>query len=356
MVLFHPPPQPPFDSVPRLNCPCGSPLTVFFLDTSPFLRLLRKQQSLNSFMTFAKRKIASLFGCSVGSKRFRAGCLNHSPLTAIILRRLHKRCACRRRCAQFCCVAGSPSHARPFTLFFAFATTPVYCVDVPLLRGNTGRVRPLLKGMLNATWSLTSTPHSHLPDKKSNAMFSACTISGFFPLSRGRRVGAHPSRGSANHRVEKFYVFYDTIITCKDKSFTSAIIRIPSPPSDAILLDDTIVNLNGTVFVQTGGTRSVIDTERFTVIPGEVPSTASFFTSHIEALGSVCGEAYMLEDRSIVFPVAISVYVQNEMKAFQIMYVLQAFGCYLCSFFPVFTVGVCTQVTVRVGETPLSLR
>ena len=39
----------------------------------------------------------------------------------------HKRCACGHStsfkwCAQFRCVAGSPSHERPFTLIFALAT------------------------------------------------------------------------------------------------------------------------------------------------------------------------------------------------------------------------------------------
>jgi hypothetical protein len=117
--------------------------------------------------------------------------------------------------------------------------------------------------------------------------------------------------------VEKFYVFYDTIITCKDKTITSAVIRIPSPPSEAVLTDDTVINLVGTVFVQTGGTRSVIDADRLTIYLGEAPCTAAFFTSHIE------GEPYVLEDRSIVFPIAVSVYVQNEMKAFQIMCALR---------------------------------
>lgn len=123
--------------------------------------------------------------------------------------------------------------------------------------------------------------------------------------------------------MEKFYAFYDTIITCKDKTITSAVIRIPSPPSEAILTDDTVINLVGTVFVQTGGTRSVIDADRLTIYLGEAPCTAAFFTSHIEALGAVCGEPYVLEDRSIVFPIAVSVYVQNEMKAFQIMCALR---------------------------------
>jgi hypothetical protein len=82
--------------------------------------------------------------------------------------------------------------------------------------------------------------------------------------------------------VEKFYAFYDTIITCKDKTITSAVIRIPSPPSEAVLTDDTVINLVGTVFVQTGGTRSVIDADRLMIYLGEAPSLHSrvFYLSH----------------------------------------------------------------------------
>ena len=174
-------------------------------------------------------------------------------------------------------------------------------------------------------WGLKSQRKSKLTQK---TMFSTCTITGHFTLSHGSRVAINnrfrapfSQFGVAENCT--FYAFYDTTVTCLDNSFAIANIRVPSSVYAPIVEDDTIALITGTIFVQTGDAPSFIDATDVKVIPAEAssffPPTAAFFVSHLDCLGKVCGEAYVLQDRSIVFPVAISVYVRNEMKSCQLM-------------------------------------
>jgi hypothetical protein len=158
-------------------------------------------------------------------------------------------------------------------------------------------------------------------------MFSSCIVSGFFNLTSGNRVLIRNHYNVVPNQTPTLngthYAFYDSLITCGDDSFASAVIRVPCPLSDVVRPDGTVAYIIGSAFIQTGEKTTLIDATRVTYIPAEAssffPPVSAFFAAHFDCLGSVCGEPYILKDRFIVFPIAISVFVHNEMRSFQIM-------------------------------------
>ena len=118
-------------------------------------------------------------------------------------------------------------------------------------------------------------------------------------------------------------------MSCIDGSCLGAIVRIPSPLGKVIVPNDSVVVITGTVFIQTGPGDCFIDTTDVKMIPAEaasfLTSIPTFFASHIECLGNICGEPYILKDRSIVFPISVSVYVHNEMMLYQLMFVILSY-------------------------------
>ena len=77
------------------------------------------------------------------------------------------------------------------------------------------------------------------------------------------------------------------------------------------------------IFVEEQDEIAYIDARHAKVIAeggdsGVVP-VPSFFSTHMDSLGSVCGEAYVLPDGSIVFPASVSVYILNDIKTFRVM-------------------------------------
>lgn len=165
---------------------------------------------------------------------------------------------------------------------------------------------------------------------------SSCEITGFFCVARGNRLRVNkPIRGPSptSASAGTWYALYDSTVSCMNDSFASAELRVYSPPSEAIHPDGSIVFVIGKAFIQTGQNRSLIDVSHMHVLPGDVTSpdyqdrAPGFRHSFVSAIGSVCGEHNVLDDRSRVFPVAVSEYVRDEVKSFQIMSVTLPCPC-----------------------------
>jgi hypothetical protein len=158
-------------------------------------------------------------------------------------------------------------------------------------------------------------------------MFSSCNISGFFCLTSGNRVLVKNRFRALADDSQKFngtfFAYYDTVVTLKDDSFTSAVLRIPCSCADDVQKDGTLVHVIGSVFIDMDSKLSLIDATQIKIIPSDAsslfPPSAAFFNSHIECLGRVSGKAYALKDNSVVFPVAVTVSVHGEMRVFQLM-------------------------------------
>ncbi|KAH9972926.1 hypothetical protein BJV77DRAFT_1130687 [Russula vinacea] len=141
---------------------------------------------------------------------------------------------------------------------------------------------------------------------------SSCEITGFFCVARGNRLRVNkPIRGPSptSASAGTWYALYDSTVSCMNDSFASAELRVYSPPSEAIHPDGSIVFVIGKAFIQTGQNRSLIDVSHMHVLPGDVTSpdyqdrAPGFRHSFVSAIGSVCGEHNVLDDRSRVFPV-----------------------------------------------------
>jgi hypothetical protein len=67
-------------------------------------------------------------------------------------------------------------------------------------------------------------------------MFSSCIVSGFFNLTSGNRVLIRNHYNVVPNQTPTLngthYAFYDSLITCGDDSFASAVIRVPCQPTD----------------------------------------------------------------------------------------------------------------------------
>ena len=157
---------------------------------------------------------------------------------------------------------------------------------------------------------------------------SCCEITGFFCIARGNRLRINkPLRGpsASTASTGTWYALYDSTISCVNESFASAELRVYSPPSEVIHPDGSIVFVIGKSFIQTGQNCSLIDVSHMHVLPSDISSpdyqdrAPGFSHSFVSCIGLVCGEHNVLDDRSRVFPVAISEYVRDEIKSFQVM-------------------------------------
>ena len=165
-------------------------------------------------------------------------------------------------------------------------------------------------------------------------MFSSCNISGLFSLTRASRSDAAdafhtPGNQWTTNNTGSFFSYYDTALSCTDGTNITAKLRVPSNSPTTERADDSIAYIVGTAFIQSSSGEAYIDAKHVKFLgeceDSSVAPVPSFFSTHMDCLGSVCGEAYVLGDGAIVFPVAVSVYILNDIKTFRIMYDFQIF-------------------------------
>ena len=161
-----------------------------------------------------------------------------------------------------------------------------------------------------------------------HTMFSSCNISGLFSLTRANRVEAAndfrtPGNQWTTNNIGSFFTYYDAAILCTNGTSITAKIRVPCNSPTTERADDSIAFVVGTAFVKslTDGAyinakhvKFIADSEESVVAP--IPS---FFNTHMDCLSSVCGDAYVLKNGAIAFPVAVSVYILNDIKTFRVV-------------------------------------
>jgi hypothetical protein len=159
-------------------------------------------------------------------------------------------------------------------------------------------------------------------------MFSSCNVSGLFSLIRANRDEAAdafrtPGNQWTTNNVGSFFTYYDTAILCTDGTCITAKLRVPCKSPTAERADNSIAFVVGTVFVKSLSDGAYIDAKHVRFIAdgedADVSPVPSFFNTHMDCLGSVCGDAYVLGNGAIAFPVALSVYILNDIKTFRLM-------------------------------------
>jgi hypothetical protein len=159
-------------------------------------------------------------------------------------------------------------------------------------------------------------------------MFSSCNLSGIFTLSAGCcKELANDFHTPGNHwttnNVGHFFSYYNTLLSCTNGSSILAKVRVPCKSPDVVYEDNSIVFITGSVWVEEKTEIAYVDVKNIKVITdggdSQIVPIPSFFSTHMDCLGSVCGEAYVLADGSIAFPASISVYMLNDIKTFRVM-------------------------------------
>lgn len=166
-------------------------------------------------------------------------------------------------------------------------------------------------------------------DLQNVKMFSACNISGLFLLTNGSQdvLQNHsqlytPGNQWSTSSTGDHFVFYDTHVTSLDGTNISARVHVASFTPEVVHPDSTIALIVGSLYFE-GYQSAVIIAKHIKVIAGDlsssIPPIPAFFDTHFNCLGTVCGEALVLEDKSIVFPITIDAYMLNEFKHFRVM-------------------------------------
>ena len=135
-----------------------------------------------------------------------------------------------------------------------------------------------------------------------------------------------------------------------------AVIKVQCSPLEHFFQDKCVVFMIGKVLVQTTSCISVIEPRHFHVVPGDLYSPGylralpSFLHSHISCVGMVCSPSFFWEVGTAVFPVTVSLYIEQEVRYFELVYVLCQFQvcgvvsditvyctmwCFLDAYFPV---------------------
>lgn len=133
-----------------------------------------------------------------------------------------------------------------------------------------------------------------------------------------------PGNQWTTNNVGAFFSYYHTVVTCSNGTSIAANVRIPCKSPDVVYADNSVVFITGSLYIEEQTDLAYVDAKHVKVISeggeSDVAPVPSFFNTHVDSLGSVCGEAYVLADRSIVFPVSVSVYMLNDIKTFRVMY------------------------------------
>lgn len=156
-----------------------------------------------------------------------------------------------------------------------------------------------------------------------------CNISGLFLLTNGSQDALQnhsqlytPGNQWSTSSTGDHFVFYDTHVTSLDGTNISARVRVASFTPEVVHPDSTIALIVGSLYFE-GYQSAVIIAKHIKVIAGDlsssIPPIPAFFDTHFNCLGTVCGEALVLEDKSIVFPITIDAYMLNEFKHFRVM-------------------------------------
>ena len=160
-------------------------------------------------------------------------------------------------------------------------------------------------------------------------MFSACNISGLFLLTNGSQdaLSNHsklysPSKQWTAGTNGDHFTFYNTNVMSLDGTIMSARVRVSSFSPDIVYPDSTIAFVIGSLYLE-GHPSACIIAKYIKVIIGDfassVPPIPAFFDTHFNCLGTVCGEAFVLADKSIVFPITIDAFMLNDFKHFRVL-------------------------------------
>lgn len=160
-------------------------------------------------------------------------------------------------------------------------------------------------------------------------MFSACNISGLFLLTNGTQdaLSNHsqlytPGNQWTTSTTGDHFTFYDTNVTSLDGTNMTARVRIASFSPEVIHPDSTIALIIGSLYIE-GHLSPCIIAKHIKVIASDfassVPPVPAFFHTHFNCLGTVCGDATVLKDKSIVFPITINAYMLNDFKHFSVL-------------------------------------
>jgi hypothetical protein len=158
-------------------------------------------------------------------------------------------------------------------------------------------------------------------------MFSACNISGLFSLTDCSQAPPKEELYTPNDQwttcsTGDCLTYYVTAVTCLDGTIIKATVRVSSQSPDVKHPDFSIAYIVGSLYFERH-MAACIDAKHVKIITADfatsIPPIPSFFDTHFTSLGTVCGEAIMLYDRSIVFPITIDAFMLNDFKHFRIM-------------------------------------
>lgn len=160
-------------------------------------------------------------------------------------------------------------------------------------------------------------------------MLPFCNVSGFFSLTSAQGdEGTEHFRTPGNQRntntVGLSFSYYNTQLSCSDGSNITARVRVPCQSHHPLHCEESTAFVVGSAYIQSTYDITYIDAKHVKFIANGDDSTVApipnFFITHIDSLACVCGEAYVLNDGTVVFPVLISVHILNEIKHFRLMY------------------------------------
>ena len=161
-----------------------------------------------------------------------------------------------------------------------------------------------------------------------DTMFSSCNISGLFSLVQANRDKAAdafrtPGNQWTTNNIGSFFTYYSTAISCTDGTNITAKVCVPCHSPTTERADNSIAFVVGTAYIKSLSDGAYINAKHVKFIADgddtEVAPISSFFNTHMDCLGSVCGEAYVLSTGAIAFPVAVSVYILNDIKTFRLV-------------------------------------
>lgn len=156
-------------------------------------------------------------------------------------------------------------------------------------------------------------------------MRSSCTVSGLFSLTqctRGERLFFNtPGNDQTTDVNGSHFDFYNTTITSADGHTTTTMVRTRSKSTRLVKPFNFVAILTGTFFVDFNTQIAFVDAINVIELYSGcyVPTDRSIFHTSVRAFGTVCGEAFELDDETISFPVKLSINILNDLKSFRLM-------------------------------------
>jgi hypothetical protein len=132
-----------------------------------------------------------------------------------------------------------------------------------------------------------------------------------------------PGNQWTTNDVGAFFSYYHSLVSCSNGTSIAAKVRIPCKSPDRVYANNSIVFIAGSVYIEQCSELAYVDAKHVKVVfeggDSDIAPVPSFFNTHVDSLGCVCGEAFVLADGSIVFPASVSVYMLNDVKTFRVM-------------------------------------